>query len=69
MTTTLLLMVFALMILCISLMRRIIKLEYSNFDLNERLNLSDEEYIDLFNENLKLSEKISDAKLIKQLQK
>jgi chlorite dismutase len=43
------------MVLCVLLMRRILKLEYQVYDLNERLNLSDEEYIDLFSENTKLS--------------
>ena len=43
------------MVLCVLLTRRILKLEYQVYDLNERLNLSDEEYIDLFSENTKLS--------------
>lgn len=47
-----------LMILCLLLMRRITKLEDDNFDLNEKLNLSDGEYVDLFNVNLELSEQI-----------
>lgn len=55
MNTTLLLMVFSLMILCVIMMRKIINQEVKIFDLNERLNLSDEEYIDLYDVNLKLS--------------
>lgn len=47
-----------LIILCLLLMRRITKLEDDNFDLNEKLNLSDGEYVDLFNVNLELSEQI-----------
>ena len=48
----------ALIVLCIVLMRRIIKQEYIICDLNERLNLSDEEYLDIFDVNLKLSEQV-----------
>jgi hypothetical protein len=67
---------FFVFILCILLMRRVLIHEIKIFDLNgtiselnEKLNLSDKEYIDLFNENLKLVEKISDLKLIKKIQK
>ena len=58
MNTTLLLFVIPLMGLCVLLMRRIIKQEYIIFDLNERLNLSDGEYIDLFDANIELSEQV-----------
>lgn len=58
MNTTLFVIVFALMALCILLMRKILKLEYAVFDLNEKLNLSDEEYVDLFNVNLELTEEV-----------
>lgn len=50
--------VILLIALCFLLMRRITKLEDKNFDLNEKLNLSDGEYNDLFNVNLGLSEQI-----------
>jgi len=58
MNTTLLLSVIALIVLCILLMRRIIKQEVVIFKLNNNLNLSDGEYLDLFEVNLKLSEQV-----------
>lgn len=67
---------FFVFILCILLMRRVLKHEITIFDLNEtvselneKLNLSDGEYVSLFKENLKLTEKIADLKLIKKIQK
>jgi uncharacterized membrane protein YGL010W len=61
---------FFVFILCILLMRRVLIHEIKIFDLNgtiselnEKLNLSDKEYIDLFNENLKLVEKIQKTKI------
>jgi hypothetical protein len=69
MKTTLLIFVFALVALCILLMRRILKLEYSNFDLNEKLNISDQEYISLFDENTKLSDKLLEVKLMNEIKK
>jgi len=47
-----------LIILCLILMRRIKKLEDNNFDLNEKLNLSDKEYLSLFEDNLKLTTQV-----------
>jgi len=58
MNTTLLLSVIALIVLCIILMRRVLKLECQVFDLNDKLNISDYEYICLFGENRKLSKTI-----------
>lgn len=58
MNTTLLLSVIALIVLCVLLMRRVLKLECQVFDLNDKLNLSDGEYVDLFNVNLGLSEQV-----------
>lgn len=55
MNTTLIITVIALILLCLLLMRRILKLEYQVFDLNDKLNLSDMEYLDLFDVNLRLS--------------
>ena len=55
MNTALFIFVIALMVLCVLFMRRILKLEYQVYDLNEKLNLSDGEYIDLFTENTELS--------------
>jgi hypothetical protein len=71
-TTALLIFVIALILLCILLMRRILKLEYQVFDLNDKLNISDGEYIDLFETNLQLSEEIellSEFEKIKNLVK
>ena len=61
MNTTIIILGIALIALCLLLMRRILKLEYQVFDLNEKLNLSDAEYIDLFDENIKLSKKIENT--------
>ena len=58
MNTTIIILGIALIALCLLLMRRILKLEYQVFDLNDKLNISDGEYIDLFNINLGLSEQI-----------
>lgn len=55
MNIAVILSVIALIALCVVLMMKIIKQEYVIYDLNERLNLSDGEYVDLFNENTKLS--------------
>jgi hypothetical protein len=71
-TTALLIFVIALMVLCVLLMRRILKLEYQVFYLNEKINVSDEEYVDLFETNLQLSEEIellSEFEKIKNLVK
>lgn len=57
---------------CFLLMRRITKLEDDNFDLNEKLNISDREYNGLFEINLQLSEEIellTEFKKIKKLVK
>lgn len=62
-------LMFCIFILCILLMRRVLKHEITIFDLNDKLNLSDKEYVDLFNENIKLSEKITDLKIKKIMQK
>lgn len=56
-----------LAVLCIFLMRRIKIIEDQKFDLNEKLNLSDEEYISLFNENLKLAEELDTMKVLKRI--
>ena len=58
MNTTLIISVIALIVLCILLMRRVLKLECQVFDLNDKLNISDYEYISLFGENRKLSKTI-----------
>ena len=55
MNTTIIILGIALIALCLLLMRRILKLEYQVFDLNDKLNISDGEYIALFDVNLKLS--------------
>jgi len=64
---TIYIMILCLFVICILLMRVLLKREITIFDLNEKLNLSDQEYIDLFNENLKLTEKISELKLMKRI--
>ena len=60
---------FCIFILCILLMRRVLNHEITIFDLNDKLNLSDKEYVDLFNENIKLSEEIDDLKVKKIMRK
>jgi len=64
MNTTLIVSVIALIALCIVLMLKIIKQEYVIYDLNDKLNLSDGEYLDLFDVNLKLSETIENFSVI-----
>lgn len=60
-------MLVLLAILCILLMRRITIIEEQKFDLNEKLNLSDQEYIDLFKENIKISEELSTFKVLERI--
>lgn len=55
-----------LMILCIFMMRKITILEDDNFELGERLKLSDEEYISLFDVNMALSEQVEDFETLKK---
>lgn len=51
----LILTAFCLLVICILLMRTVLKQEITIFNLNEKLAISDQEYIDLFNENLLLT--------------
>ena len=72
MNTTIIILGIALIALCLLLMRRILKLEYQVFDLNDKLNISDGEYNDLFEINLQLSEEVellTEFKKIKELVK
>lgn len=61
----LILTAFCLLVICLLLMRTVLKQEITIFNLNEKLAISDQEYIDLFNENLLLSDKITDLKVMK----
>ena len=54
----LILTAFCLLVICILLMRTVLKQEITIFDLNDKLNISDYEYISLFGENRKLSKTI-----------
>ena len=67
--TAIYILMFCIFILCILLMRRVLNHEITIFDLNDKLNLSDKEYVDLFNENIKLSEEIDDLKVKKIMRK
>lgn len=65
---------FFIFILCILLMRRVLMHEITIFDLNdtiselnEKLNLSDKEYIDLFTENMKISEELSSLRVLERI--
>ena len=72
MNTTIIILGIALIALCLLLMRRILKLEYQVFDLNDKLNISDGEYNGLFERNLQLSEEVellTEFKKIKELVK
>lgn len=51
----LILTAFCLLVICILLMLTVLKQEITIFNLNEKLAISDQEYIDLFNENLLLT--------------
>ena len=67
--TAIYILMFCIFILCILLMRIVLNHEITIFDLNDKLNLSDKEYVDLFNENIKLSEEIDDLKVKKIMRK
>ena len=56
-----------LAVVCIFLMRRITIIEEQKFELNERLNMSDEEYIDLFRENVKIKDELSSLKVLERI--
>jgi uncharacterized membrane protein YGL010W len=65
---------FFVFILCILLMRRVLIHEIKIFDLNgtiselnEKLNLSDKEYIELFTENMKISEELSSLRVLERI--
>ena len=60
-------MLVLLVILCILLMRRITIIEEQKFDLNEKLNLSDQEYISLFKENVKIHEELSSLRVLERI--
>lgn len=64
----LIIIILLLLIACVLLMRSFvnqkIKIEY----LNEKLNLSDAEYIDLFKENVKISEELYTFKVLNRIQ-
>lgn len=64
---TIVIMLFCLAVLCILLMRRITIIEEQKFELNERLNMSDEEYISLFKENVKISEELSSLRVFERI--
>ena len=59
----LILIAFCLLVICILLMRTVLKQEITIFNLNEKLAISDQEYIDLFNENLLLSGSYDDLEV------
>ena len=65
---TIVIILFCLAVLCILLMRRITIIEEQKFELNEKLNLSDQEYIDLFKENVKISKELSTLRVLKRIQ-
>lgn len=56
-----------LAVACILLMRRITIIEEQKFELNEKLNLSDQEYIDLFKENVKIYEELSSLRVLERI--
>lgn len=59
----LILTAFCLLVICVLLMRTVLKQEITIFNLNEKLAISDQEYIDLFNENLLLSGSYDDLEV------
>ena len=65
--TQLIIIILLLLIACVLLMRSFvnqkIKIEY----LNEKLNLSDEEYVDLFKENIKISDELSSLRVLERI--
>ena len=67
--TQLIIIILLLLIACVLLMRSFVDQKTKIETLNEKLNLSDAEYIDLFKENIKLSDKITELKVIKLIKK
>lgn len=56
-----------LAVACILLMRRITIIEEQKFELNEKLNLSDQEYISLFKENVKIKDELSTLRVLERI--
>lgn len=65
----LILTAFCLLVICILLMRTVLKQEITIFNLNEKLAISDQEYIDLFNENLLLTGHSNDLEVSSEFKK
>ena len=49
-------------------MRAFLNQKINSETLNQKLNLSDQEYIDLFKENLKIKDELSTLRVLKRIQ-
>lgn len=65
--TELLIITVLLLIACVLLMRSFVNQKIKIEDLNEKLNLSDQEYIDLFNENVKMADELCTFKVLERI--
>lgn len=64
----LIIITIALLIACIFFMRSFVDQQIKIENLNQQLNLSDAEYVDLFTENVKISEELSTFKVLHRIQ-
>lgn len=53
---------------CVFFMRAFISHKITIETLNQKLNLSDEEYVHIFNENVKMADKLSAFKVLSKVQ-
>lgn len=66
--TVLIIITILLFIACVLFMREFVNQKITIETLNQQLNLSDEEYIYLFKENIKISEELSTFKISQRIQ-
>jgi hypothetical protein len=61
------LLTIVLFIACVYFMRAFLNQKINSETLNEKLNLSDQEYIDLFKENLKIKDELSTLRVLQRI--
>ena len=62
------LLTIVLFIACVYLMRAFLNQKINSETLNEKLNLSDQEYISLFKENVKIKDELSTLRVLQRIQ-
>ena len=65
--TELLIITVLLLIACVLLMRSFVNQKIKIEDLNQQLNLSDQEYVELFNENVKMADELCTFKVLERI--